>query len=260
MSRPLLAARLLLALRVLVLALLVLAVFWSVAFGLLLLTDWLRGLPVAGAGLLTRGAVCGLIAALFVAVFHIRKEVIRLPVTKRDAFLDRVRVQLSDLGYTARAETPDRLVFRPAFRAVLFGANIQVEVAGTTATVTGPKVYLEMLRRRLRVESYLEPVRRDFGVGPLPRRIERSMRVSPEKLHRVRNEVVGALRVEGADVVCHLSIMAQSKEGMRDTAVEEALREWLREHGIPVEIHKEGFAAPRPRRALPLLPELAGAC
>jgi hypothetical protein len=246
MSRPVVPARLRPAVRVLMLALLVLAVFWVAAFLLALLTAWLRGQPAAGAGLLSRGAVCGLIAALFVAVFHIKKEVLRLPVARREPFVERLKAHLGDLGYTLAAETAERLVFRPSFRSLLFGAGIEVRLAGASATVAGPKVYLEGLRRRLREQSYLAPAGRGERGGDLLRRVELSMRVSPEELHEIRGEVVGPLRAAGAAVVCHLCVLAQNEAGIPEAAVAEALGGWVREQGIPVEVHKERSPAPRP--------------
>lgn len=160
MLRLLLAARLRLAVRVVVLSLLILTVFWTAAFALLMLTAWLRGQPVAGAGMLVNGAVCGLIAALFVAVFHLRKEVIQLPAPRPEALLERVKIHLGELGYTAQVETPERLVLRPALMSLLFGAGIEVRLADGTATLSGPKVYLEMLRHRLRMESYFDQAER----------------------------------------------------------------------------------------------------
>jgi hypothetical protein len=243
MSRPVVPARLSPAVRVLVLALFVLATFWGVALLLALLTAWLRGQPAAGAGLLPRGAVCGLIAALFVAVFHIKKEVVRLPVVRREAFVARVKAHLSDLGYALAAEAPDRLAFQPSFAALLFGAGIEVRLAGASATVTGPKVYLEGLRRCLRVQSYLAPAER--GDRGLLRRVELSMRVSPEELHEIRGALVGPLRAAGAVVVCQLSVLAQSEAGIPEAAVAAALQGWVKEQGIPVEVHKERPPAPR---------------
>jgi hypothetical protein len=255
---PVFAARLLLVARVLVLALLLLAVFWVVALLLAVLTAWLRGLPVTGDGLLARGAVCGLIAALFVAVFHIKKEVIQLPVPRRTAFVERLKAHLGEMGYVSLGETADRLVFRPSFRALLFGAGIRVQITGRSATVTGPKVYLELLRRRLRLQTYLDPAGRQER---LLRRVEVAMRVPAEQLPRVRNDLVGALRVAGADVVCHVNILARSDSGIREAAVEEALHGWLQVPGVAVDVHKEPLQVPRvqvsQRRPSPVL---AGAC
>lgn len=255
MSPPVLAARLRLAARVVVLSLLTLAVFWGVAFLLTLLTAWVRGLPVTPAGLLSHGAVCGLIAALFVVVFHIKKEVIRLPAPRREAFVARLKAHLGELGYTTQTETPDRLVFRPSFRSLLFGTGIEVRLAGDAATVTGPKVYLEVLRRRLRLQCYLDRAEHE---GRLLRRVELSMRMAPEQLPRVPGAVEEALRGADAEVVCHLSILARSEAGIRDAAVEEALRGRLEEEGIAVEVHKEPLAAPRAHEGPHCLRVLAG--
>jgi hypothetical protein len=257
MSRPVLAARLRLAARVVVLSLLTLAVFWAVAFLLTLLTAWVRGLPLTAAMLLSHGAVCGLIAALFVIVFHIKREVIRLPVPRREPFVERVKAHLRELGYTLTAEVPDRLAFRPSFRSVLFGAGIEVRLTGDGATLTGAKVYLEVLRRRLRLQSYVDRAEHE---GRLLRRVELSMRLTPEQLPRVPGAVAEALRGADAQVVCHLSLLARGAAGIRDAAVEEAVRGRLEEEGIAVEMHKEPLSAPRSPAGPHSLRILAGTC
>jgi hypothetical protein len=242
MDRSLPLARLLLTVRVLVLALLLLAVFWTLAFLLVLLTAWLKGLPLTAAGLIPQGVVCGLITALFVAVFHIKREVIRLPVPNRNAFDEQVRAHLEELGYVCQGETPDRRLFKPTFRSLLFGATVQVEVTGAWARLTGPRVYLEVIRRRLRVESYLNRTERD---GRLLRRVELTLRITPEQLHRVRSDLIKALRDADAKVVCQLSVLAHSDAGIRDAVVEEALQGWRQAPGSSVEIHKEPLSGPQ---------------
>jgi hypothetical protein len=198
MSRPVLVARLRLALRVVVLSLLILAVFWTVAFLLAMLANLVRGLPVTASGLLLRGAVCGLIAGLFVAVFHIRKETIRLPAPRRDAFVEWVEAHLVEQGYMVQVEAPDRLVFRPSVRALLFGAAIEVGLADGVATVTGPKMYLEILRHRLRVQSHLD--RADRGIS-LQRRLDPG-RHALEELRHLRGEVLEVLREADGEAAC----------------------------------------------------------
>jgi hypothetical protein len=164
-------ARLLLALRVLALSLLILAIFWIVAFVLAFLAGWLRGVPVAGEGVLPRCAVCGLIAGVFVAAFHLKRETIRLAAGSRGAFVARLSAELTEMGYADGVGAGDRLVFRPATRSMLFGASIRVRLDGQSATLAGPKVYLEALRRRLRVYDYLDQAGK---INPTPVRARRA--------------------------------------------------------------------------------------
>jgi hypothetical protein len=232
----LLPARLLLTLRLMVFALLLLAFLWSAAFLLACVIPWLKGLPVAGTGLVPRGIACGLVTTLFVVVFHLKREVIRLPAAKRDIFVERVRLHLQELGYALQMETPGRLVFRPSFQSLLFGAGIRIDLAERTATVTGPKVYLEILRRRLRMQSYLSPMER---ASQLLRRVEMTLRVTPEQLHRVRSDIISILRDDDAEIVCQLIVLARSEAGIRKGAVAEAVQAWQEEYASPVELRTE---------------------
>jgi hypothetical protein len=159
--------------------------------------DRLHSLPVTASGLLLRGAVCELIAGPFVAVFHIRKETIRPPASRRDAF-DWVETHLGEQGYGAREETADRLVFRPSFRSLLFGAAVEVRLADGVATITGPSVYLEMLRHRMRVQNHLD--RDDRGIS-LRQRLDPG-RNALEELRHLRSEVVEALREAEGEAAC----------------------------------------------------------
>lgn len=228
MPRRGLPSRLLLAVRVLVLSLLTLALFWAAALLLVTLAAWLRGTAPAGAGLLARGAVCGLIAGLFIAVFHLKREVILLRLADRQAFAEHVRAELAELGYVPAVESGDRLVFRPALRSLLFGAAIRVQLGGERATVSGPKVYLEVLRRRLRLHDYVDrasPHPAPARGGRLLRRAELSLRASPEQLDGVRAGLA-SLRAAGAEVVCQVHVLAWSDAGLPDAAVEDVLRRW----------------------------------
>jgi hypothetical protein len=95
---------------------------------------WLLGTPVTSALGIYSGVICGLIAFLFVAAFHIRRD---------------------------RAHgSGSRTVFRPSFHSFLFGGKIDVRFEAQTARMTGPKVCLESLWRNLRLAQQVEEVHR----------------------------------------------------------------------------------------------------
>jgi hypothetical protein len=141
--------------RVLAISIPVLLVFAATVLVAALGLAWLGNPELGSPDTFGPATVCGLIAWLFFAVFHVKHETLTLPVQDQHAFLVRLRAQLKDLGYDARRSEGERQVFRPAFHALLFGGKIRVRVEAGEAHVSGPKLSLENLRKRLRVQSHL---------------------------------------------------------------------------------------------------------
>jgi hypothetical protein len=209
----------------------------------LLLTHVPGGATELGDNLLL-AVLCGLVIWLFLAVFHIRTESVHLPVPDRKTFVQRVTLVLQELGYEVARPGEDRLVSRPGFRAMLLGGGVRVQVEGTTARVTGPKLFVEILRRRVRLQSFIEraqkPLREDRHrpAERLLKRVQISLRLEGGRAPAFHEQVMAALNGEGAQVVCELHIMAQSEEGLRETTIE-ALRDRLQEHGVAADIRKD---------------------
>jgi hypothetical protein len=203
------------------------------------------------------GTVCGLIAWLIFAVFHIKNETLILPPTERPTFMDDLKSKLEGLGYTIVSETKLRLVSKPSFHSLLFGGGIRVNIEQDGIQVVGPRVYLEMLRKRLRMESHIEKVQKSFLEAKrregeqLLRRVQLSLRVTGKQWHAVYNKVITLLARDDAEVVCEVNILAQSDLGIRDGMVELGVREWLRHEGIQAEIHKEPLQGPEPAQREP---------
>lgn len=242
--------------RVLVLALPVLLVFAASVLLLALALSWVRGEPLGGRENLLLGVICGLISWLFLAVFHVRRETIRLAVGDRVAFFGRLVPLLEELGYEVKACGADRLVSRPSFRSLLLGGGLQVELIPGEAQVTGPKVFVEILRRRLRLYDHLSRAHQE-GLEPrvrpgdrLLKRVEISLRLGGAEGDGVYEEVVGALTRDGAQVVVELHVFAQSEAGIREQTVEEEVRASLKQRGLTAEIRKD-----HPRWDEPPLPE-----
>ena len=192
---------------------------------------------------LSIGCVCGMIAWLFVAAFHLRRETQTMPFSHRDQFLIKAAAVLNELGYTLAARTPDVLSFRPSFQAYLFGGGIQIEAGEREAKLTGPKVSLEIFRRCFRLVNHIQRVHqylhdhRKFTENVL-KRVELQLRLDPDQLEAVRANIISLLEKEGA-VVCELSLMVQSENGIREDLIEFQVREWLAQNGIDCDIHKD---------------------
>jgi hypothetical protein len=188
---------------------------------------------------------------LFVTVFHVRRETMVLPLEDRAAFRRRLTSHLAEMGYSVAQRGDNRLVGRPAFHALLFGGNIEARLGGERAVLTGPKLFLEALRGRLRLHNHVEQVPHALAAvrrrqGRLLREVRVRVQVPGELLAGVYRELAGALAREGAEIACDLSIRARAEHGLREQAIQACVHDWLREQEIPAEVHKE-----------PLLPEEA---
>jgi len=231
--------------RVLAISLPIMAVFTTtilVAAGVL---AWLTDTSITTPYTLWLATICGLIAWLFIAVFHVRKEKLTLSFQDRHAFLGRLRSQLKDLGYCVRVRESDLQVFRPAFDAALVGGKIRLRVEDGSAYLDGPKMFLEILRKRLRVQNHLDKDLKTFWDAQrrrnerLLRRAQITMQVSGKQWQSVCRQITQVLVQEGAEVQCEVKLMAQSEDGIRERTVEGLIREWLAQKNIPVVITKE---------------------
>jgi len=243
-------------LRVVVLAIPVLLLFGVTALIVAPLVSWGAGVGITSPESISLTLICGLVLWLFVAIFHINRETIVLPLLSRQVFIQKAREQLEHLGYEVKTQTGDSLVCAPAFRSFLFGGNIQVATQNGLATLTGPKVYLERLRQHLRMQSLVEKVQQQHRDvqrrqgEQLLKRVQISMRLPREQLQDIATEILEVLAHEGAELVCDVNVLAQSERGIRESILEELVREWLKQRGIKAEIHKDaappaGTEAPR---------------
>ncbi len=206
-------------------------------------TAWLRGGDWSSVHNLSIGCVCGMITWLFVATFHLRRETQTMPFSQRDQFFGKATAVLNEMGYTLVGRKSDALSFRPNFHSYLFGGGIQVVVAEKIAHVTGPKVSLEIFRRRFRVVNHIQRVHqylhdhRKFTDNVL-KRVELHLRLDPLQLEAVRANIIELLEKEG-DIVCEVNLLVQSEQGIREDLIEFQVREWLEQNNIECEIRKD---------------------
>ena len=243
---PLLA----MALRVIALALPVIVVFGSTALGGAALVAWINDTPLSRADNLCLGILCGLLVWLFAAAIHIRWECICLPVRDREMWIATLIEQLHDLGYRAERRRDNTLVFEPRFQALLFGGVIRVRLRLDAAIITGPRMYLELLRQRLRMETYLAKEQKalhDSRVLRLERRVrqvEIAVQVPHEHWLDVHAAVLAPLAREGADVVCHVHVLARGPAGIRETLIDGPIRRAFQRRGLHADIDKQPLSAP----------------
>lgn len=229
------------ALRVVTFAVLFLAILIAASALVEAGLAYVRGGTPFDVGNLTIGLVCSLIAGVFIAAFHLRKETHSVPVKNAEQFLGEAEAALAELGYEVVHRTPTSLATRPGFQSFLLGHGVAVEVEGAEAKITGPKLCVELLRKRVRLHAQVTHLHesRLHRRPELPiKRFELHLRLHPEQLEKVRRQVVATLEAE-ADVTCELRLTAQNDRGMTAAVVESQLRPWLEEHGIGVVVHKE---------------------
>jgi hypothetical protein len=204
----------------------------------------LRGGPAWRLDNLLVGLACSLIALLFIGVFHLRKETVQLRVSDRNKFRDRLQIILHDLGYQLIANGDNGWRARPRFRALLFGDGINVVLVGNKASLTGPRLSLELIRRRYRMVSHLEKVQESISDSKcrVPetylKRVELSARLEPKQLDEFHEKIIDVLANHGTLLV-DVQLMLISENGMKESLWSNEMRPWLEECAIPFEYHRD---------------------
>lgn len=212
--------------------------------GIMGLLSFLRDTPFLGSENVFLGTICTIIAWFFVVVFHFGKETIHMAVYQPATFLGNARRVLAEMGYEVTRPNVDTVGTRHSFRFLLFSRGIHIHFADRQAHITGPKIWVDLLRRRLRVQNFLgrnHPSPEDTqirGSATLLKRVQICMRVTPENLEEVTRHVLKLLAKE-AEVVCEVSLLAQSDSGIRNSVVEHHIRGWLNNQGIAADIRKD---------------------
>jgi hypothetical protein len=223
----------------------VFAVFCLGVLLLAILIAYYRGTAIDDTGTVTLACCCSLIAGLFFLVFHVKHETAILPLKDRKIFLADCRAVLGDLGYEVDVLPGDRLVSRPSFRALLLGGRLHVDASGEDARLSGPKVFVEIVRGKLRLNSHLARVEKSWRDSRcrqgdrLLKRLQISLRVSPQQWGAVSQGVLAELTAAGAQVVCQVDMMAHSDNGIRESLIDGRLREWFRRENLQANIHKD---------------------
>lgn len=216
-------------------------------FGIAGALSFFQGTDFLGSQNVFIASICAVIAWFFVAFFLFGKETVSMPVSDPKSFLANARRALCEMGYDVSSHTDKSVRTRRGFQLLLFGRGIRVHCTETHGILTGPKLWVDALRRRLRVQSFLDSTelslselcQRDAAErGVLLKRVQIQMRVTAANLEEVSRNVVAPLAEEG-QVVCEVTLMAQSNSGIRETTVEEEIRPWLLVNGITADIQKD---------------------
>jgi hypothetical protein len=192
---------------------------------------------------LITGLSCGLIVWLFVAIFHVRHETQRISISQREPFLGEATAILIKMGYAPSSPEPNLLLFRPRFHALLFGGGIQLTIEGHYAHLSGPKMSLEIFRQRYRLQHHVNRVQQVLQdqrkvTDNVLKRVELRLRLQPEQMEAVRDNVIALLR-ESGEVICEINLLCHSEQGIREDVVEFQIRGWLEQQGISCAIHKD---------------------
>ncbi len=232
-------------LRILVLAVVVLAMFAATVLVVASLIAWRSNSSITDPWSIYLGILCGLIFWLFVMIFHIKGETVFIPIPRRGGFLNLVQGHLRELGYFIEKADESRIVARPGFSSYLMGGSIQAEIEEGVVRLTGPKVHLETLRRRLRMQTVVHKAEQDIRDSQrrqgekVLKRVAITLRVPLEHWNGIYDEVIDVLKKEDAEVICELNILATSRPGIRESVVETMIRDWLTQQQIKADIHKE---------------------
>lgn len=190
------------------------------------------------------GLVCCLIALLFVGVFHLRKETVQLRVSDRSKFQSRMQSVLEDLGYQWVQISNTDWRGRPHFRALLFGDSITMHLEGNRASISGPRLSLELLRRRYRMASHMDKVQQSISDSKARiaetylKRLELSLRLEPEHMGGFQSKILDIL-AENGNVLVDVQLMLISEDGMKESLWTNEMRPWLEKNQIHFEYHRD---------------------
>ncbi len=190
------------------------------------------------------GLACSLIALLFIGVFHLRKETVQLRVSDREVFQNRMQRILQDLGYEWLNMTERQWRTRPHFRAFLFGGGITMNLEGNKASISGPRLSLELIRRRYRMASHLDKIQQSISDSKTRiaetylKRLELSLRLEGEHMQAFQEKIVDVLAKNG-NLLIDVQLMLISEDGMKESLWAKEIRPWLEENGIHYEYHRD---------------------
>lgn len=101
-------------------------------------------LPVGLAAGLLFGVIFGITMAFF-----LRVETVSVEFTNEAAFVARLNIAVSQMGYYPTSQSERFLVFKPSFRAGLAAGRIAVQLEEGGAVIVGPKMYVRKLIKQV---------------------------------------------------------------------------------------------------------------
>lgn len=220
------------------------ALLTGMSLGIAWLVTLFRGGSALAGDYLYVGIVCCLIALLFVGVFHLRKETVQLRVSDREKFQTRIQRVLEDLGYHWTQVANSEWRGRPRFRSLLFGDGITMKLNGYHATLSGPRLSLELVRRRYRMVSHMDKVQQSITdsrsrvAETYLKRLELSLRLEPEHMAEFQSKILDVLADNG-NVLVDVQVMLISADGMKESLWTREMRPWLEENRIHYEFHRD---------------------
>lgn len=204
----------------------------------------LFGGPISGVDDVLIGLALCLTAMLVAGYCHLRKETMQLRITDRDKFQRWMQIILQDLGYQLVTMTDRDWRTRPHFRAMLFGGGITVKLDDNRAAILGPRLSLELIRRRYRMASHLDKVQETIAdsksriAETYLKRVELSLRLEPKHMGDFQARIVEALAANG-QLLIDVDLMLISEDGMKESLWANEMRPWLEENGIFFEFRRD---------------------
>lgn len=129
-------------------------IFTFTALPFALVVEWLMAMMTGEpfgqsiATTLTAGLLFGFFMGLILGLF-VKGETITTRFTGKDAFVSRINVTLSEMGFNPATVSSSFLSFKPSLQAGLMMGTISVVIRGSTATIVGASWYMRKLRKLL---------------------------------------------------------------------------------------------------------------
>lgn len=221
-------------------------------FGISLVMATVWGHSLSDPETIYAALTCGLIACLFVAVFHLRKESVQIPLHHNEDFVEKANGVMKELGYEVVQQSADQILSRPRFYSFLLGGGVRIRIDKDAVKITGPRVMAEIVRKRLRLRTCIDQVHQPSrrSQGRLLKRVQISVKVKPHLIAEMQKNVIDPLCKEG-DVVCMVTVLAQSDAGIRELTPDCPIRVWLDKQGLRAEFHREHVELTDPLQLTP---------
>lgn len=91
------------------------------------------------------GIFFGLLMGLFLAS-KFKGETIKLKITNKKEFLNKINTKLSQIGYHLESTTDNFFTYKPSFQTGLLAGRITIAITQKEAVIVGASVYVKKLQ------------------------------------------------------------------------------------------------------------------
>ncbi|MGP1384833.1 MAG: hypothetical protein ACTS2F_14805 [Thainema sp.] len=85
----------------------------------------------------------------FTTAFLLKVKTVSVVIQNRKTFVARMNIKLAELDYHPEHQFEDFWTYKPSFQAGLLAGRLSIQLEQHSATIIGPSVYVNKLRKRI---------------------------------------------------------------------------------------------------------------